>query len=218
VKGGLVEPLVGLATLARHPIQTAKLSIRLATDPLFAAQFGKTALRNIASGFAEAFRACANTNAYECGRGCGEMTGRAIAAVLMVAGPAQGAGLRGGARGVTAAEEGAAAQAASGSEPAGIVYLRSDANGSKPYVGQAKSDARFLKRQSDHARNNPDADFDFEILGRAEPGTQLDRLEEYWIRRLGGPSTPSNPGGGLANARHQMSEERYRVAGGDPDR
>jgi hypothetical protein len=75
---------------------------------------------------------------------------------------------------------------------------------------------RFIARQAEHARANPDADFEFEILGRAKPGRKLSRLEEYWIRELGGPTNRSNPGGLLANARDQMSEASYGAAGGSP--
>ncbi len=39
-------------------------------------------------------------------------------------------------------------------------------------------------------------------------------LEEDHIRRLGGPRTRRNPGAALANRRHQMSDKRYRAAGG----
>jgi hypothetical protein len=100
--------------------------------------------------------------------------------------------------------------------PAGIVYRRTDQLGSKPYVGQAQSDTRYIERQGEHARANRNADFEFEILGRANPGAELDRLEEYYIRQGGGPTNLGNPSGALANRRHQMSEERYRRAGGDP--
>lgn len=75
--------------------------------------------------------------------------------------------------------------------------------------------ARFLARQAEHARANPNADFEFEIIGRANPGTELDRLEEYYIRQGGGPTNLSNPNGGLGNWRHQMSDSRYSDAGGD---
>jgi hypothetical protein len=53
------------------------------------------------------------------------------------------------------------------------------------------------------------------MIGRAEPGAQLDRLEEYFIRLEGGPTNLSNPEGLLANLRHQMSDARYWGAGGD---
>jgi hypothetical protein len=78
--------------------------------------------------------------------------------------------------------------------------------------------ARFEARQIEHARANPDSDFSFEIIARAKPGTALDRTEEYFIRQEGGPTNFSNVGGRLANLRHQMSEVRYRNAGGDLDR
>ncbi|HEV2251350.1 MAG TPA: RHS repeat-associated core domain-containing protein [Candidatus Limnocylindria bacterium] len=116
-------------------------------------------------------------------------------------------------------EVGGAARAATGAgrveDAAGIVYRRTDLVGGKPYIGQAKSDARFLSRQAEHARANPDADFEFGIIGRAKPGTQLDRLEEYFIRMEGGPTNLRNPDGLLANLRHQMSDARYWSAGGD---
>jgi hypothetical protein len=99
--------------------------------------------------------------------------------------------------------------------PDGIVYRRTDLLGGKPYVGQTKSESRYLRRQSEHARANPGADFEFEIIGRANPRTELDRLEEFYIRRGGGPTNLSNPNGGLANWRHQMSDSRYWDAGGD---
>lgn len=42
-----------------------------------------------------------------------------------------------------------------------------------------------------YAANDPVnyADFEFVILGRAKPGTELDRMEEYYIRRGGGRPT-----------------------------
>ncbi|WP_455130252.1 DUF6531 domain-containing protein [Propionibacterium acidifaciens] len=102
--------------------------------------------------------------------------------------------------------------------PEGIIYQRDDLNGYlKPYVGQAKSAARYLARQNEHASNHPNSSFDFSPIEEGiEPGTELDRYEEYWIRRLGGPTNKSNPNGGLSNKRHQMSEERYQDAGGNP--
>lgn len=97
----------------------------------------------------------------------------------------------------------------------GIVYGRTDLAGGKPYIGQAMSEGRFAARQAEHARANPDADFEYEILGRADPGTALDRMEEFFIRQGGGPTNKGNPGGGLANQRHQMNDSRYADAGGD---
>jgi hypothetical protein len=62
----------------------------------------------------------------------------------------------------------------------------------------------------------PSYDYDSpdEVLGRQNPGTQLDRLEEYFIRELGGPTTMRNPFGRLQNRRRQMRDERYFAAGG----
>lgn len=67
-----------------------------------------------------------------------------------------------------------------------------------PYVGQAQSEQRYLARQKEHARENPNADFDFEIIGRANPGIELDRMEEFYIRQGGGPTNLGNPNGGLS--------------------
>lgn len=48
-------------------------------------------------------------------------------------------------------------------------------------------------------------------LGRAQPGKDLNVMEETHIRLGGGPT---NKGGKLANKRYQMSEKNYRAAGG----
>lgn len=93
----------------------------------------------------------------------------------------------------------------------GLVYRQTDLSGRrKPHVGQSKNDARY----QEHARGNPFSRFEYEILGRQTPGTQLDRLEESFIRGLGGPTNLRNPFGGLQNRRHQMRDERYFGAGG----
>jgi hypothetical protein len=52
---------------------------------------------------------------------------------------------------------------------------------------------------------------DYEELGRAKPGIDLDVLEETHFRAEGGLH---KEGGTLANKRHQMSQERYEAAGG----
>ncbi len=71
--------------------------------------------------------------------------------------------------------------------PAGIVYSRVDLNGNVlPYGGQAQSEARFLQRQIEHARNYPDADFEFSIVARANPGVELDVAEHQYIQELTG--------------------------------
>ncbi|MCQ2001005.1 DUF6531 domain-containing protein [Arthrobacter zhaoxinii] len=102
-------------------------------------------------------------------------------------------------------------------EPEGIVYLRTDPSGQvKPYIGQSKSPERFEARKAEHNRSIPGITFEFDELDRAEPGIELDRLEEFYIREWGGPTNKANPDGGLSNKRHQMSDKRYQEAGGDP--
>lgn len=91
----------------------------------------------------------------------------------------------------------------------GIVYLRKGPSGER-YVGQAKSDERFLKRQGEHNRKTQRTNT-YEILGYAKPGKDLDVLEETHIRRQGG--LPKD-GGSLENKRYQMSDENYKKAGG----
>lgn len=70
--------------------------------------------------------------------------------------------------------------------PEGIVYRRTDDNGSPDYYGQAKSDERYGKRQQEVARQHPDADFEFEIVDRAEPGVDLDVAEHHKIQEATG--------------------------------
>jgi RHS repeat-associated protein len=97
----------------------------------------------------------------------------------------------------------------------GFIYLRVDKNGKvKPYVGQSKNKATYERREKAHAKAHPGSDFEYVILGRPKKG-ELDRAEEYAIRKLGGPTTKRRPHGRLSNKRHQMNERRYRRAGGD---
>ncbi|MFF9803339.1 polymorphic toxin-type HINT domain-containing protein, partial [Streptomyces rochei] len=96
--------------------------------------------------------------------------------------------------------------------PPGVVYLRTDLNTGEEYVGQAKSWSRYLKRQREHAKKFPTAAFSFEVLGRANPGQDLDVLEESWMRAGGGKK--SVPGSVLENGRVQMNDARYKAAGG----
>ena len=101
-------------------------------------------------------------------------------------------------------------------KPEGVAYLRIDELGEmKPYVGQSKSLDRFNLRQTEHNRDFPETTFRFRELCRIEPGVELDRLEEYYIREMGGPTNKGNPDGLLSNKRHQMSDRRYAAAGGD---
>ena len=103
-------------------------------------------------------------------------------------------------------------------EAEGVVYLRTDQNGSE-YVGKAKNEKRYEKRQKEHADANPDLEFEFEELERVPSGSRrsLDVAEEDWIRAGGGPKNKSNPNGRLQNRRHEMSEKRYREAEGKID-
>jgi len=80
------------------------------------------------------------------------------------------------------------------------------------YIGQAKSEERFAARQKEEDRDLG-VTHDFEIIGRAKPGTALSKLEEDNIRAEGGVSGVDQ-GGTLANARHQMSDENCANAGG----
>lgn len=96
--------------------------------------------------------------------------------------------------------------------PAGVVYLRTDLLSGEEYVGQAKSWSRYLKRQGEHAKDYPGKSFVFEVLGRANPGQDLDVLEESWMRAGGGKK--SVPGSVLENTRVQMNDARYKAAGG----
>lgn len=95
----------------------------------------------------------------------------------------------------------------------GVVYLRTNPATGERYVGQAKSAERFEARQGEH-----DAalgvEHNYKVLGNAKPGKDLDVLEETEIRQNGGLQ---REGGTLANKRHQMSENRYRDAGGQTD-
>jgi RHS repeat-associated protein len=98
----------------------------------------------------------------------------------------------------------------------GFVYLRIDKNGKvKPYVGQSKNADTFAKRQKAHERANKGSDFEYVILGRPTGKRQLDRAEEFSIRKFGGPTNKRHPNGRLSNRRHQMNAKRYKRAGGD---
>jgi len=78
------------------------------------------------------------------------------------------------------------------------------------YIGQSKSPSRFEARKGEHDRGLG-VKHEYEILGRTKPGKSLDAAEESMIRTHGGLK---KEGGELANARHQMSDKRYRDAGG----
>jgi RHS repeat-associated protein len=85
----------------------------------------------------------------------------------------------------------------------GIIYLRKDKTGGiDDYIGQAKSEERFAKRQQEHARNHPDADFEFTIVDRGKPGKDLTVKEQNHIDTRGGARTKKNPNGKLSNQRN----------------
>ncbi|MCX5651672.1 MAG: hypothetical protein NTU45_09835, partial [Planctomycetota bacterium] len=95
-------------------------------------------------------------------------------------------------------------------EQAGVVYKRSNPITGKTYVGQSKSPSRFDARRGEHDRQLG-VQHEYEILGTAPQGKELDVLEESMIRSHGGIE---RRGGTLSNRRHQMSDKRYREAGG----
>ena len=92
----------------------------------------------------------------------------------------------------------------------GYVYLRINPHTGGQYVGQAKSGNRYFARRREHDRRL-NVKHQYFLLGTAMPGQCLDRLEEDHIRLRGGIRSRGGP---LENARHQMSEPRYRAAGG----
>lgn len=98
-------------------------------------------------------------------------------------------------------------------EAEGIVYKRVDPKAGDAYVGQAKSPERYVARQGEH-NAKLGVKHDYEIKGRATPGTDLDVLEKSLIRQEGGLQ---REGGTLVNRRHQMNERKYRAAGGTVD-
>ncbi|MFN4086535.1 MAG: RHS repeat domain-containing protein [Spirosomataceae bacterium] len=94
----------------------------------------------------------------------------------------------------------------------GIVYLRKDASGNlKPYVGQAKNEKRFLERQKEHARTNPDSDFEFDVLDRGSSKgkfpTDLDKKEQKHLDKMNGPTNKSNPNGGTSNKKNVIKKK-----------
>lgn len=99
---------------------------------------------------------------------------------------------------------------AGGEVAEGIVYKRIHPVTNEVYVGQTKSPKRYVQRQKEHDRSTGTTN-DYVVLGTANPGSDLDVLEEDMIRIHGGIQ---REGGTLQNRRHQMREARYRAAGG----
>jgi hypothetical protein len=88
------------------------------------------------------------------------------------------------------------------------VYERTNPTTGERYVGQAKSSKRFSARQLEHNRKLG-VEHDYDVLGHAAPGKELDLLEEQMIRERGGLQ---REGGTLANKRHQKSQTRFEEA------
>ncbi len=93
----------------------------------------------------------------------------------------------------------------------GIIYLREDMTGElKPYVGQTKSDMRFIKRKGEHKRVNPKSKFEFMELERGNPTgdfpTDLDIKEQKWLDFYKGPTNKSNPKGGTSNKKNVIKK------------
>ncbi|MBM7570649.1 DNRLRE domain-containing protein [Aquibacillus albus] len=93
-----------------------------------------------------------------------------------------------------------------GKDKAGIIYKRTDVKTGKDYIGQTKSPERYLKRQKEHARKNPSARYEYEIIGREVPGKPLDILEQRNINKYGGLE---KNGGLLENKRNQISPKYW---------
>ena len=131
----------------------------------------------------------------------GDIINTGISAAAMI--PAAG-------QGVTAAKLGAKY----GDDAAGLIYKRTNANTGRCYIGRCNSDKLFERRQRDHARKNPDADYEYEIVERAELGQPLRHAEQKHITKEGGPTNKSNPNGGTENKRNEIRQPstgtRYR--------
>ena len=91
----------------------------------------------------------------------------------------------------------------------GVIYLRTDNTGeiTKPYVGQAKSEERYIQRQKEHQRANPNSSFNFNILDRGIFGKDLNSKEQFFISKYGGPTNKSFPVGGTSNKKNVIKQE-----------
>jgi RHS repeat-associated protein len=114
------------------------------------------------------------------------------------------AGIAGG---VLLIEEGISGLASLG-KAEGIIYERIDKSGNieKPYVGQTKSEERFIERQKEHARANPNSDFEFKIIDRGNKGPDLNLKEQKALDARGGPTNKSNPNGGTSNKKNVIKK------------
>jgi RHS repeat-associated protein len=92
----------------------------------------------------------------------------------------------------------------------GLIYRRYNKTTKKYYVGQAKNIDRYKKRMKEHAKENPDAEFEFDVIGTAKEGSALNVLEESYIRRAGVPTTQkaaANGTGALENKKYEMNDQ-----------
>ena len=112
-----------------------------------------------------------------------------------------GAALRGG-----RAERVAAPAVREANVAPGIVYRRIDRNTGRCYIGRCNSERLFRRRQRDHRAANRDADYEFERIGRAQPGQALREAEQRQITAHGGPTNRSNPRGGIENRRNEIRQ------------
>jgi RHS repeat-associated protein len=92
----------------------------------------------------------------------------------------------------------------------GVVYRRTNPKTGKQYIGKSKDDKNFLRRQKAHDRRHG-VKHKYEVIENAEPGDNLAKAEEDWIRKGGGPETQGGP---LENRRYEMNPGRYAGAGG----
>ena len=93
-------------------------------------------------------------------------------------------------------------------QPAGVVYRRTNSQTGRCYIGRCNSEELYTRRQRDHERENPDAEYTFRRIDRAEPGQALREAEQRQIDAHGGPTNRSNPDGGTENRRNEIRTPR----------
>ena len=91
----------------------------------------------------------------------------------------------------------------------GVVYQRTDASGNLgDYYGQAQNETRYAARQGEHADANPNSQFNFQQVSGANPGDNLDFMEQFQITANGGART-QDPFTPLSNDIRSMSDARF---------
>jgi RHS repeat-associated protein len=142
----------------------------------------------------------------------GEDVNRGVSAAGLVAGliPGGKAAVKGGAKmfsaGLRNADEAAEVGKAVVKNGDGVVYKRVSTQGEE-YFGQAMDNANFARRRYSHdSTSGLNGPHNFEVAGRAQPGLDLDILEETFIRNGGGTV---REGSSLLNKNHVMNSERY---------